>query len=124
MTAPANFNSVERIIRTAMRNAALLEELQDPTPEQFAEFKDRLTDLVNLWITQGIKLFLYTNQSITLIAGTASYSLGPGGSIITNRPYRVLQGYYLDSSSNQRPLDPISWDEYLRLSKTTQTGPI
>lgn len=124
MTAPAYFNSVQRIIRDAGTNAGLLEELTDPTPEQFARWKDRLTDLVNLWVTQGLKLWLMQDVSVTLTAGTAAYTLGPGGSILTVRPLRVLQGYFLDSTANRRPIYAMSWDEYLRLSKTTQTGPI
>lgn len=124
MTTPAYFNSVLRIVREAYTEAGRLEELQDPTPEQWARGKDRLADLVNLWITQGLKLWLMQDQSITLTSGTASYTLGPGGSIITNRPLRALQGYFLDSGNNRRPIYSISWDEWLRLPNTTQTGPI
>lgn len=125
MTAPAYFNSVQRTIRSAMENAGLLEELSDPTPEQFARYKDRLNDLVNvLAITPGLRLWLMDDISITLTSGTATYQLGPAGSIMTTRPLRVLQGYFLDSTANRRPIYPMSWDEYLRLSNTTQTGPV
>lgn len=124
MTAPAYFNSVERVIRVAMQHAGLLEELQDPTPEQFAENKNKLADLANYWQTQGLKLFLWNDLSITLTAGTGSYTLGPGGSVIANKPMRGIQGYYLDSSSNSRPIYAISWNEWITLSTRTSQGPI
>jgi len=107
-----------------MRNAGLLEELQDPTPEQFAENRDRLTDLVNFQQTQGLKLFLWQDLPITLTAGISAYTLGPGGSVIASKPIRALQGYFLDSSANRRPIYPLSWEEWMRLSQVTQQGPI
>lgn len=124
MTTPVYFNSWKRVITSAMQNAGLLEELQDPTPEQFAQNRDRLTDLINFYQTQGLKLFLWQDLSITLTAGTSQYSLGPAGSIIATKPIRALQGYFLDSSNNRRPIYPFSWDDWLRLSQTTNQGPI
>lgn len=124
MTTAATFAQPIRIITYAMIDAGLLQEGDSPTSEQLAMYTNRLNDLINLWGTQGLKLWTYLDQSITLVSGTGQYTLGPGGSIITTKPLRAIQGYYLDSSGNRRPIWPLSWDEWLRLAQVTQTGTV
>lgn len=124
MPGPVSFSTPDRIIREAMRDSKLLGKGQDPTSEDYAEYMPRLNDLVNTWQTQGLKLWLQHDQSITLVAGTALYTLGPSGTVVMTKPLRVVQGYYLDSSSNRRPLLPLSRDEYTRLSNVVNQGQI
>ena len=118
-------NNPDRIIRDAMFEAGLLPRGQVPNGDDYARYLRRLTDMINVWQTQGLKLWLQEDQAVTLVAGQATYTLAPGGSVNMLKPLRVLQGYYLDSSSNRRPIDPpLSRDEYTRLSNVTQPGPI
>jgi len=123
VTTP-NSNTPGGIIYDAMKDAGLLRGGSLPTSLDYADHGRRLVDMIKLWMTQGIKMWLQLDQSITLVAGVSSYTLGPGGTIITAKPIQVIQGYYLESSGNKRPIWPLSWDEYLRLSNTTQQGPI
>lgn len=124
MTAPANYGTAGRLIRFAMKDAGWLQEGDDPNSEQLAENLQRLNDMINMWQTQGLKLFLLKDQSITLVAGQATYTLGTGGDVSMNKPLRVLQAYWLSSANIRTPLNPLSWEEYLRLSQTTSTGAI
>lgn len=125
MTTAASFNTPDRVIRYAMEDAGLLADGDNPNGDQLAKYSNRLNDLINLWQTQGLKLWTQIDQSITLIASQATYTLAPGGSVNMTKPLRALQGYYLDSTgANRRPIYPLSWDEYLRLSTVTQTGQI
>lgn len=125
MTTPTSFNTVDRIIRFAMEDAGLLQDGDEPDSEQYAKNILRLSDLFNvLQVRPGLKLWLNSIQSITLTASLATYTLGPGGSIITTKPTRVLQGWFVDSSSVARPLEALSYTEYNKLSDPTQTGAI
>jgi hypothetical protein len=124
MTTPATFNGAYRIICDAMDDAGMLEEGTEPNPEQLVKYMRRLNDIINTAQTQGLKLWLQFDQAVTLIAGQATYNFKLGGDVNINKPLRALQGYYIDSSSNRRPLFPISRDEYLRLSNVSQQGPI
>lgn len=124
MTVAASFSTPNRIIKYAMVDAGLLQEGDEPNSDQYASGTNRLNDLINLWGTQGLKLWTLLDQSITLVSGTQSYTLGPSGSIITVKPLRAIQGYYLDANSVRRPIYPLSWDEWMRLSNITQTGAV
>ena len=114
-----------RIITQAMENAGLLQEGDEPNSEQIAKYMNRLNDLINAWQTQGIKLWTWLDKEIPLVQGQGTYKLGPGQDIDMTRPLRVIEAYYLNTSTQvptKTPLICMSWDDYTRLSQTTQQG--
>lgn len=117
---PAASNTCYGIIDDAMHDAGLLQEGEDPNSEQLATNMRRLCDIVNLYQTQGLKLFLLEDLSIPLVNGQSTYTLSPGGSVDMTKPLRGLQGYILSTVGNiRRPLTVMSWDDYMRLSQVT-----
>lgn len=120
MTTPINFNSAYRCICLAYQNAGKLAEGQEPNSEQIATAMNRFNDMINLWMTQGLKLWTNTVIQVTLVGGTALYN---GVSLGVTRNLRVLQGFLTDTSGNRTPLTPLSWDEYQRLANITTQGP-
>lgn len=123
MTAP-NDNTPISVIQDAYQDAGLIAEGDSINSEQVVTGLRKLTDLVNLWQTQGIKLWLNVDTTIALVAGTATYTLGPAGSVVMVKPPRVLDAYYRDANGIRRPLVPMAWADYIRLSQITQTGAI
>ena len=109
----------------AMVDAGYLQEGADPSAEQFANYMNRLNDVINFEQTQGLKLWLQYNLPIALTAGQATYTIGPTGGVVMNKPMRVLDSsFYWDSNGISRPLIPLSRDDYNRLSNQFQTGTI
>lgn len=123
MTTPSD-NTPISIIQDAYFEAGLLQEGQAPNSEQIVAGLRKLTDLVNLWQTQGLKLWLNSDLALTLVAGTSTYTLGPAGSTVMVKPTRVIDAWYADSNGIRRPLIPMAWADYIRLSKLTQQGAI
>jgi hypothetical protein len=105
----------------AMQNAGKLQEGDEPSSEQLANNLNRLSDMIALWQTQGIKLWCNKDVSVTLSANQTKYAQGDLGLV---RYLRVLQGYYQDANGIKRPLQSLSWDEYTRLSTNVQTGQV
>jgi hypothetical protein len=120
----ATSNTIYGIINDAMHDAGYLEEGQEPNSEQLATYFRRLNDIINLWQTQGLKLFLQEELVVPLVAGTAMYSLGPTGTIVMPKPSRVLQANVVSPSGIQRPLVAMSWNDWMTLSNRTQQGTI
>ena len=112
MTAPSILTP-NSIIADAMEDAGLLQGGDEPSSEDLAKYSRRLLKLINLWQTQGLKLWLNVDTSVTLVSGTAAYTIGPSGSVDMTRPLRALEAYYQDSNNVRRPIFPISWAEYL-----------
>jgi len=123
MTSPSNNNPLS-IIQDAYFDAGLIGVGQTVNGEQIVMGMRKLTDLINLWQTQGLKLWLNVDTSITLVAGTATYTLGPGGTVDMTKPLRVVEAYYADANGVRRPLTPLAWADYVRLSTVSQSGSV
>lgn len=120
MAGPILNNTPDRIVRLAMEDACLLGQGADPQGEDYASFFPRLLEMINLWQTDGLRLWLNQDVAVPLVAGTALYSLG--GPIF--KPTRVIQAYYQDSSQNRRDITVMGREEYTRLSNVSQLGAI
>lgn len=118
MTTPA-LNTPIGIIQDAYFDAGLIARAQPVNSDMVVDGMRRLTDIINLWQTQGLKLWLLSDTAVPLVAGQNAYTFYPGGDIDITKPMRVLQGYYLDVNNIRRPLTVLSWDEWLRLSQVT-----
>jgi hypothetical protein len=95
------------------------------------KYTRRLNKLINYYMTQGLKLWLIQDVSLTHLPpisttiGVALYTLGPTGTVVMPKPLRVISAFYVDISGNQRPLISLSYpDEYNRLSNLLQPGAI
>ena len=123
MTAPTD-NTPIGIIDDAYHDAGLLMEGDHPNSEQIVSGMRKLTDLINFKQTKGLKLWLNVDTSVTLVAGTGTYTLSPAGSVPMVKPLRAVEAWYTDATGIRRPLIPLSWNDYSRLSIITQTGQI
>jgi hypothetical protein len=124
MTTPTTFSAAERIITYAYRDAGIIGRTANPTSDQLADGLNRLNDLINLWQTQGIKLWLLADTSVTLVVGQKKYALAPSGDVVMTKPLKVIQAYYLSAELVRRPLSVLAWEEWLRLSQTSTQGAV
>lgn len=113
-------NNAYGIICDAMVDSGFLQEGDRPNSEQLAVNMRRLNDIINLWQTQGLKLFFQEEIIVPLTIGQTLYTLGPsvGSAVVMPRPPRILSGYIsLQASNIRRPLVILSRDEWERLSQ-------
>ena len=123
MTAPAD-NTPASIIGDAYFDAGIVQEGDSPSSEQIVTGMRKLTDIINIWQTQGLKLWLNVDTTVPLVAGQGTYVFSPTGDVVMTKPMRVIQAYYRDLNGIRRPLVVLSWDDYLRLSQVNQSGAI
>jgi len=124
MTSPSSFYTAQRIIRFAYRDAGLIQEGGEPNSEQYADGLMRLNDIANIAQVDGLKLWTILDQPITLLAGHPTYTLSPTGDVVMAKPLKVIQGYCIDPNGIRRPIVPMSWEEWTRLSQVNQQGQI
>jgi hypothetical protein len=117
MTASALVTAGYRDAQKLARGATLPADL-------LAEGIERLNDLINLWQTQGLKLFLESETDVPLVAGQQRYTFGPGGNIDMQKPLRIKEAAYWDEFDNSRPIFPISRQEWTSLTTRTAIGSI
>lgn len=112
------------IVTKGYRHANLIIAGAAPSTQQMADGIDILTDTVNLWATQGLKLWLQEEIAIPLTATKYSYSLGLGGDVNMDKPLQILQGYYQFTSGTRQPLTVLSRDEWTRLAQINVGGAV
>ena len=115
----ATSKTVYGIISDAMFDAGLLEEGELPNSEQISTNFRRLNDIINLWQTQGLKLFLLEEVTVPLVENKHTYTFGPGLDISMAKPSRVLDGYILNPDGVRRPIFQISWKDWNLLPQVT-----
>lgn len=116
--------TIYNIINDAMHDAGYLGEGEIPNSDQIASCFRRLNDMINLWQTQGLKLFLQEELEVTLSTGVGLYTFGPTGTVVMTKPSRVLQALVLTPAGIRRPLVTLSTNDWMRLSQINNPGTI
>jgi hypothetical protein len=111
-------NTAYGIINDAMHDAGLLREGSAPNSEQLASYMRRLCDIINLWQTQGIKLFLLEEETITLVDGTNSYTVQTG--TFPEKDLRIIQGRIVTPDGVYRTINSLSWQEWNTLPQVNE----
>lgn len=112
----------------AMRDAGLLDFAQEPTSEDFRQYLGRLNALINFEQTQGLKLWLQQNVTMTPVLNQQVYAWGPGGDIIMPRPTRIIEGFFtfpLSATSGIQtrfPLTQLSRSDFNNLGVLNTPG--
>jgi hypothetical protein len=71
----------------------------------------------------GLQTWLRSQQSITLTNAKASYTLGPTGDVVIDRPIQVLEAFTrLTSTTTDIPLVKTAQSEFYALADKTSTG--
>lgn len=112
------------LIQAAYEDANLLTIGGTPSAAQYARGLSRLNDIINLWATQGLKLWRQQEVVLTLTANKVEYTLGPGGDVNMLKPLSVLQGFYRNPQGSRQPLTPLSRQEYMSLSQVRESGSV
>lgn len=117
MTFPSSFYTPNRIIPLALKDAGLLQEGQTPTAETLTDGLHRLADMIALWQTRGLKLWLNELRTVAFVAGQTVYTLPS-----SPKSMRVIGGWNLQSAGNRFSLTPLSWTDYNNLGNKTTLG--
>ena len=83
-----------------------------------------LNNLISSWNAEKLLIPSITKVTKTLVAGTASYTIGSGGDINTTRPMSISSAFIRDASNYDYDLDIRAMEEYASITaKITQSQP-
>jgi hypothetical protein len=94
------------------------------TPDS-AEANDGLTALnaiLGSWTNEMLMIYANSLDNIPLVAGTAVYTIGPSGAVITARPTELVAGSYVDYLGVSSPFEPLTLDQYSAIAFKAATG--
>ena len=90
-----------------MRTAGILGAAETLDGNDAADALLTLNQMMDAW--QAERLFAYEilQHTHALTAGVGTYTIGPGGTINTNRPVRIEWAYTRDAQNYDRPLEIV-----------------
>lgn len=114
----------------ALRLLGVIDPTQTPTPEDAQSAFDALNDMVDDWGTQRQTIYKITRNVFPLTAGTATYSLGVGGTWPIVRPVWIERCSVIPENSgsgNTGPMEiplgpPLDIAEFQRITIKTATA--
>lgn len=92
-----------------------------PTAAQTATALISLNNMLSSWGSEFL-VPVVTREDLTLVDGTAEYTIGSGGDLDTVRPIKIANGYLKDSDGYDSSLSPMSAAEYNDISLKTREG--
>lgn len=116
---------INDLVRGAMLEIGALEAGEDPTPSEYEDILQKLNAMLGRWGTKHILIPASVSESFSLSAGTASYTMGSGGTASSVRAMKILDTAYIRDSGNvDYRVRVISESEYNDLSiKGLQSRP-
>lgn len=112
------------IIKDALVMVGAIEDEATPSAEQYSYSKRILNRMVKAWSVRGLKAWKWREVTVDLVAGTASYALGPTGAEVINRPLEIANvRKIIDSVETEIRI--VSRSEYFNQpDKTTRGKPV
>lgn len=111
------------LIRGAMRLIGAVDPGEPLTADESADGLELLNEMLESWSNEKLAVYQILQENFTLVAGTASYTIGSGATFSTTRPLNILSGFIRYSSLDYH-LSILTREEYDRITlKTTSYLP-
>ncbi len=125
--AQAFYPNAQTIITAALRAIAVSdpEGGVSPSATELTNALEALNFLVTSWQADGLQVWCQKIQTVTLVAGQDSYTCGPTGQIVIQRPTQISQAWLRATTGTQPvdiPLNIIDRQTYNALSVKNTSG--
>jgi hypothetical protein len=71
---------------------------------------------------ERLMIYQITTDSFSLSANVSTYTIGPSGTVNTDRPNKIVNAYVRDSSGYDHPLDVVEQPTYWDIGAKAQTA--
>lgn len=113
---------VKTLLIASLRKIGAIASGETPDNEELQDALESLQVMLRAWATKRILVHASTQESFSLVSGTASYSWGSGGTITTARPHSVISAFVRDSGNTDHLVDIVSEGKYKAYSNKAVTG--
>lgn len=116
--------TAQTLIKDALILCGGLEDNADPDANQLQHAMRALNRLVKAWSKKGLKAWCFREETLPLIAGQQSYTVGPTGDLVTERPLLLLNPRKI-IAGDETPIRMFSRQEYMdQPNKDSQGEPV
>jgi hypothetical protein len=109
------------VIKRAMRIAGVIGQNETPSSSEAADGLVALNDMLALWAIDRTYAYTIDQSNFPLVSGTASYTIGTGGTFNTTRPVKI-DGAFVRINSVDYPLQEINSNDYDSIAYKTNSN--
>jgi hypothetical protein len=115
--------TAQTMITRAMRLAGVLGTGETPSAAESADGLSTLNTMLESWSIERLYVYYIVQESLTLVPGQATYTMGVGGNLNTARPTQIDDSCFVSYNSMDIPLQLINADAYaLIVAKSIQSN--
>lgn len=100
------------VINSALRSIGELAEGETPSAETSADCLDLLNEMLDSWSNERLMVPYLQSEELALVGGTASYTIGSGGTFNTTRPIEIDNSSFTRIDGVDYPLRVINAPQY------------
>lgn len=100
------------LLEGSMREIGALAIEETPTAAEAQFCQTKLNEMLASWSTESLTVYSVISESFPVVAGKASYTMGPTGDLNTARPIRIVEIKTVDNQGNVFPVGIIDYDQY------------
>jgi hypothetical protein len=118
--------TAREMIASSLRLIGVLATSETATSEEANDALNSLNQMLSSWSTENLTVFQKVRDEFTLVASTATYTWGTGGTFNSSRPIEVISAMLeLQGTDPQEiPLRILTTKEYAELSQKELTSDI
>ncbi len=113
------------VIKQALKDLGVLAAGEVPTSEESEDARVALNNLLDEWATERLQIYTTTRTTWTIVASTATYTVGSGGTVPIARPTFIDSIGYIDTTPTpdlELPLHMLTDAEYRALPQKPLTS--
>lgn len=110
--------TVRDLIRGSLRLVGAIATGETPSADELSDAFSVLNDMVESWSTERLLVFEKVRREFSLVAGTASYTIGTGGTFNAPRPIRIENAAIEDQSASptvEYPIEVLNREKWDRI---------
>lgn len=108
------------LITGALRLIQVIGAGETPSAEDANDCLSALNEMIDSWSLEKDTIFEETDENFPLVAGTASYTMGPSGTFNTARPVSITSAF-LREGTIDHPLEILDGAQYDRIPAKSET---
>ena len=111
------------LITGAAKLIGVLNKGENMAADDAADGLVSLNDMIESWSNNGLLVYARTIETFSLVAGTASYTMGTGQTWNTTRPIRIISAQIRDGANLDFPVKIINDEEYYNVQDKGSQSP-
>lgn len=110
--------TVRDLINGSLRLLHVIAHSESATASEVADALSSLNSMIESWSNENLLIHSVTREEFSLVAGTAAYTIGTGGTLNTTRPMRIERaGLEVQGDEPfEKPIEIINLDRWADIS--------